>query len=192
MRGRINLPRKHVTASTTPFRRLSTTPPLATAHRCMGGRRTCTGFQRHDDRWKRPKVLYRCQFPQFSPPGGEAIIANLRDPHPLSKIIGKVYMSVLGTVCLDISISWKDRDRWAKPVDPEQVHFVAFIVVDTLPAPVHISVRNPWVKHPIFERLPIRTVKFDGKEIGGHYASHPYWNENSNYVFSTPDLVRNK
>lgn len=121
-------------------------------------------------------------------PGGNSIFANMHSPYPLSVVLAKTPMTVLGTVTLPVQYSWQnDSEDESNPKDPPVL--VEFLVVDFLPVPVHLSVRHPSIARPR-EHTIAESVPFESESLPELYRHHRYWkSEIIFFGYEDPDIL---
>lgn len=127
----------------------------------------------------------------LSLPGGNAIYANMHDPAPLSAVVAKTNMTVLGSVTLPVQLSWAPEssiDEDGPEPDGLPV-LIEFVVVDFLPVPLHLSVRHPSVPEPSEHRVQ-GMVSFKRDCLPELYEQHRYWeSEVAFFGIEDPDLI---
>lgn len=111
---------------------------------------------------------------------GNSFVRNLNDPYPLSVVTGVVDMTVLGTVDLEVGVSWAvDAVEEGIPAPPTRCAWVNVVVVDWLPVQFHFCTTNRSLKIlpedgsvsiSELERAPLSPAS-----VPECLRAHPYW-----------------
>lgn len=105
-------------------------------------------------------------------PKGEVYLQLLRDCAPVQIIPSGFDLTALGKISLPSQVFWTEKCT-------EKVAKLPFIVVDSLPVPVHISVRKDGYFRgyniDLFAPLPRDVLSFDVTNVPVQYRNHPYW-----------------
>lgn len=114
------------------------------------------------------------------PTVGNSFVRNLNDPYPLSVVTGEVDMTVLGTVDLEVGVSWAvDAADGDGPSPPTRCAWVNVVVVDWLPVQFHFCTTNRSLKLlpddgsvsiGQLERAPLEAAS-----VPERLRAHPYW-----------------
>ncbi|KAI0558718.1 hypothetical protein FGB62_190g07 [Gracilaria domingensis] len=102
----------------------------------------------------------------------------MRSVLPLSLLVGKTMMTILGSVSLSMRVEWVNAEPDSTTTE--------FLVVHRFPVPVHVSTH-----HPRMPKVPpdgIRFSDYPSFEAGSfpeRFAEHEYWHSNTIFIGSS-------
>lgn len=122
-----------------------------------------------------PRTLIDAHFLAASLDVGPISLRNLADPYPITVVLGRVSMTVLGTIELPVSVAWPRRGG----LYPAVTQWVSAVVVDALPVPLHVSTSD--VERPLFTRegpvcsIDLQKMPFSRVSVPRPFADHSFW-----------------
>lgn len=122
-----------------------------------------------------PRTLIDARFLRSLPDFGPSALKNLADAHPMTIVLSKVCMTVLGTIAIQVGVVWPKRNG----TYPVISHWVNAVVVDSLPVPLHISTKDNDARFfatdgPV-SSADLQKVPFGARSLPNGYGEHPYW-----------------
>lgn len=123
-----------------------------------------------------PSNMIDLKFLQSIPHHGEALLRNMGCAFPLKVVVGKVDMSVIGTVSLKITVQWPDRNERVS----SSTKWVQVVVVDSLPVPLHVTTNGSdetSFMPEVFNIQASKALPLQKEAVPEPYNDHPYWEE---------------
>lgn len=122
-----------------------------------------------------PRTLIDARLLRSLPDFGPCALKNLADPHPMSIVLSKVSMSILGTINIQVGVAWPKRNGNYPVIS----HWVNAVVVDSLPVPLHISTKDNVAQFfstdgPVGSS-DLQKIPFGARSLPTSYGEHPYW-----------------